>query len=246
MEEEEEFWLACNDPLELLKAIHPIRTHGSTHPQTRASRMYLLACARREWLRLPVVCRQFVVLAEMVAEAPRERSRLLAALAPIAARLMQSPCEPCDLLTADAELVANADITEELKLARRFASKPTRPPSPLTADEWPGFKALLYLPFELNTPSYHWVAPERHSLSLLREVYGNPYRVIPFDAAWRTRDVMGMSKQMYESRDFTAMPFLADALQEADCENEAILTHCRDAREHVRGCWVLDQVLQLR
>jgi hypothetical protein len=48
---------------------------------------------------------------------------------------------------------------------------------------------------------------------------------------------------MYESRDFGAMPILADALQDAGCEDAAILGHCRGAGPHVRGCWVVDLVL---
>jgi hypothetical protein len=40
------------------------------------------------------------------------------------------------------------------------------------------------------------------------------------------------------------MPILADALQDAGCENADILDHCRDAKAtHVRGCWVVDLVL---
>jgi hypothetical protein len=48
---------------------------------------------------------------------------------------------------------------------------------------------------------------------------------------------------MYESRDFSAMPILADALQDAGCEDESILAHCRGPGPHVRGCWVVDLVL---
>ena len=33
---------------------------------------------------------------------------------------------------------------------------------------------------------------------------------------------------------------LADALQDAGCENEGELNHCRQPGEHVRGCWVVD------
>ena len=36
------------------------------------------------------------------------------------------------------------------------------------------------------------------------------------------------------------MPILADALQDAGCDNEDILSHCRGEGPHVRGCWVLD------
>lgn len=43
------------------------------------------------------------------------------------------------------------------------------------------------------------------------------------------------------ARDFSAMPILADALQDDGCNNEDILSHCRDTSlAHVRGCWVID------
>jgi hypothetical protein len=55
---------------------------------------------------------------------------------------------------------------------------------------------------------------------------------------------VSLAKGMYESRDFSAMPILADALQDAGCDNPDILNHCRDeSLTHVRGCWVVDLVL---
>jgi hypothetical protein len=36
---------------------------------------------------------------------------------------------------------------------------------------------------------------------------------------------------------------LADALQDAGCDNDRILDHCRGPGPHVRGCWVVDLVL---
>jgi hypothetical protein len=47
---------------------------------------------------------------------------------------------------------------------------------------------------------------------------------------------------MYESRDFSAMPILADALQDASCEDENLLSHCWSPGPHVRGCWLVDLV----
>jgi hypothetical protein len=44
-------------------------------------------------------------------------------------------------------------------------------------------------------------------------------------------------------RDFSPMPILADALQDAGCDNADILDHCRGPGLHVRGCWVVDLVL---
>jgi hypothetical protein len=52
---------------------------------------------------------------------------------------------------------------------------------------------------------------------------------------------------MYKARDFSPIPILADALQDAGCEEEQILGHCRDPSvTHVRGCWVVDLVLGKR
>jgi len=79
---------------------------------------------------------------------------------------------------------------------------------------------------------------------LFRDVTGNPFRPVTFDRAWATDTATTLARQMYDSREFGAMPILADALQDAGCENEDILAHCRDPHAtHVRGCWVCDLVL---
>ena len=46
-----------------------------------------------------------------------------------------------------------------------------------------------------------------------------------------------------EERAFDRLPILADALEDAGCDNADILNHCRSAGPHVRGCWVVDLVL---
>ncbi|WP_232069797.1 hypothetical protein [Gemmata massiliana] len=55
--------------------------------------------------------------------------------------------------------------------------------------------------------------------------------------------MLTLAQQVYESRDFSAMPILADALQDAGCDNIDILDHCRGSGPHVRGCWVVDLIL---
>ena len=80
-------------------------------------------------------------------------------------------------------------------------------------------------------------------LRLLRDIFGNPFRPVIFSPNWRTDTAVMLAKQMYESRDSSAMPILADAIQDAGCDNEDVLNHCRGPGPHVRGCWVLDAVL---
>jgi hypothetical protein len=77
-----------------------------------------------------------------------------------------------------------------------------------------------------------------------REVFGNPFRPVKFSRDWRTSTAVTLAQQIYESREFSAMPILADALQDAGCDNDDVLNHCRAADAvHVRGCWVVDLVL---
>jgi hypothetical protein len=79
---------------------------------------------------------------------------------------------------------------------------------------------------------------------LLRDIFGNPFRPVPFDRAWRTAAVVGLAETIYADRDFNLMPVLGDALEEAGCDEEGVLRHCRDPQQvHVRGCWVVDLVL---
>jgi hypothetical protein len=79
--------------------------------------------------------------------------------------------------------------------------------------------------------------------NLVRELVGNPSHPVSFSLEWRTDTAVTLARQMYQSGDFSAMPILADALQDAGCNSAEILDHCRGPGPHVRGCWVVDLVL---
>jgi hypothetical protein len=79
---------------------------------------------------------------------------------------------------------------------------------------------------------------------LVRCVFGNPFRphlTLPGDT--RIAIVVKMATAIYEERRFKDMPILADALEEAGCDNRDVLTHCRADTPHARGCCVVDLVL---
>ena len=78
---------------------------------------------------------------------------------------------------------------------------------------------------------------------LVRCIFGNPFRPVAFDPSWLTSTVRALAEGIYEDRAFDRMPILADALQDAGCDNADILDHCRGDGPHVRGCWVVDLVL---
>jgi len=86
-------------------------------------------------------------------------------------------------------------------------------------------------------------AIQRGRTRLLREIFGNPFRPIAVDPSWLTPTVLQFANHIYDDRDFAQMPILADALQDAGCEDTELLAHCRGPGPHVRGCWVVDLVL---
>jgi hypothetical protein len=77
----------------------------------------------------------------------------------------------------------------------------------------------------------------------VRDIFGNPFRPVTFDPRWRTSDVVGLARAIYDDKAFERIPILADALMDAGCEEEQIIGHCRGDGPHVRGCWVVDLVL---
>jgi hypothetical protein len=81
------------------------------------------------------------------------------------------------------------------------------------------------------------------ALSVVRDIFGNPFRPITLNPSWLTPTAFSLATGIYNELAFDRMPILADALQDAGCENEDILTHCRQPGEHVRGCWAVDLLL---
>ncbi len=79
---------------------------------------------------------------------------------------------------------------------------------------------------------------------LLREIFGTiPFRPVTANPLWLTPVVVGFAQAIYDDRAFDRLPILADALEEAGCDNADILDHCRGSGPHVRGCWVVDLLL---
>lgn len=63
------------------------------------------------------------------------------------------------------------------------------------------------------------------------------------DPTWLTATVMALAAGIVADRAFDRLPILADALEEAGCDDEAMLNHCRGHKPHKQGCWVVDLVL---
>jgi hypothetical protein len=85
---------------------------------------------------------------------------------------------------------------------------------------------------------------------LLRDVTGNPFRPTSVESIWLTATVTSIAQVAYDQRSLPSghldpnnLAVLADALEDAGCTSEQILSHLRSPWPHVRGCWVLDLLL---
>jgi hypothetical protein len=96
-------------------------------------------------------------------------------------------------------------------------------------------------------------AAQMEQLSLLRCVFGNPFRPVAVDPSWLTWQggtVVRLSQVAYHERqlplgalDGACLAVLADALEVAGCTRSEILNHLHEPGPHVRGCHVLDALL---
>ena len=87
------------------------------------------------------------------------------------------------------------------------------------------------------------------TFELFDDIAGNviePARIDPLWLAWNDGTVRHLAGAIYDERAWDNMPILADALEDAGCQDERILDHCRRGGPHTRGCWVVDLVLGMK
>src|SRR5262249_40384407 len=105
-----------------------------------------------------------------------------------------------------------------------------------------------YLPFLTDLRDAFrvcWDVRPAMARAFLRDIFGNPFRPVSLDSAWRTSTAVGLATAAYEERilpagtlDRDRLAVLADALEGAGCDSADILSHLRGLGPHVRGCWV--------
>ena len=155
---------------------------------------------------------------------------------------------------AAAERYADGALAEEELRRAYFAASPDAIPGL----EWAAHTAAVVAQYTAWTgDGAAWYAAERTGFlchrylddpatdrrvfaAAARCVFGDPFRPAVVDRAWLTADVVALATGVYEDRAFDRLPILADALQDAGCEDADILEHCRQPGPHARGCWVAD------
>jgi hypothetical protein len=88
---------------------------------------------------------------------------------------------------------------------------------------------------------------------LIRCIFSNPFRPVSLDPAWLSRNgrlVPRLAGAAYDDRilpagtlDVGRLAVLADALEDAGCNEAELLGHLREPGPHVRGCWAIDLLL---
>jgi hypothetical protein len=99
-------------------------------------------------------------------------------------------------------------------------------------------------------------ALSRRQCGLLRCIFGDPFRPPPALAPallrWNGGTAVKLAQAAYDDRhlpegvlDNGRLAVLADALEEAGCDNTEVFAHLRQqGQPHVRGCWVVDLLLE--
>ncbi len=83
-----------------------------------------------------------------------------------------------------------------------------------------------------------------HQAELVRDIFPPPGYAPVLHPDWRTSTVVALARQMDDTGDCSAVPILADALQDAGCDDDIMLDRCRaGSGVHCRGNWVVDLVL---
>jgi hypothetical protein len=90
----------------------------------------------------------------------------------------------------------------------------------------------------------------RAQADLIREMWAWPGRPPFIPPSWMTPEVTSLARQAVATWDPDVghwagvttryLGILADALQDAGCDDARILTHLRSRTWHLRGCWLLD------
>jgi hypothetical protein len=230
-------WLACQEPQDMLIFIKQHRGMRSQKKQ-RNQRLFSVACCRRIW---PLIVndrsRRCVEVFERFADGQATDEERQAAEAESRATWLTDAAD--DTLLAclhlfgksnDGLRVSTTTISAVFTQQQREAGR--------TADVMGGRRRGA-------CPS-----EEREQCTLLRCIFGNPFRTFTMHSAWQTSTVRSLAQATYEERllpsghlDPARLAVLTDALEDAGCDDAEILGHLRSPGPHVRGCWPVDLLL---
>ncbi len=220
----ETHWPTCGNPEAMLNTL-------TDAASPRKLRLYAINCCRRIWhLMHDPRCRHAVEVAQ---------------------RFVDGQATPSELEAAGRTVASVARVWGEI------ASPVARSTFALGGAAWAATRASAWLAAwdaaydartvaRDNIKGTDWESERAWQAELLRDLIGNPFRRRGVEPAWLTPDVLRLAAVIYDEDQFGEMPYLADALLDAGCGDDALLAHCRARTTHYRGCWVVDLLLAPR
>jgi hypothetical protein len=227
-------WLSCTDPQPMLAFLK--RT-----PHDRKLRLFAVASCRHVWpFMVDERSRKAVEISEAYADGAADRQALQRARDAAS----EAEAEAFEAVLVGGEKGRECPVREAavftamaIIMAFRVASLASR------AGVW-AFGGGLE---EMQAAK---VGEDTYQCALVRDLFGNPFRSSVLDRIWLTAHVVRLARTAYEERvpptmtlDADRLAVLADALEDAGCDNADILAHLREPSPHVRGCWVIDLLL---
>jgi hypothetical protein len=232
-------WSECNDAIALLRRLGKRAT-------SRKLRLLVCAACRSIWPRLTDErSRRAVEMGEWFADDRIDPTELL-----------EAADEAIEAARVAREWIARADDSAQAAREATALNLVRWAVGPAQADYWQlprigdflkGVAATVFEgPSRGPTVMQQWHAAQHRHADLVRDLFGNPFQRVKWQPVWlEVNDgvVRRVAESIYEERAFEHLPILADALEDAGCDSATILDHCRQPREHARGCWVVDRLL---
>jgi hypothetical protein len=213
-------WMACTNPDAMLRQL-------GGRASKRKRRLFNCACCRRAWhLIADERVRAVVEATERACAGPWRWAGVRAALAAARPAWVEATWrhDPAGAAVEAAYAAPQVSLLASRTAARAIAGAASGEPARS------GYRA------------------ERAAQAgLLRDIFGDLSRPTPAPdpawLAWGDDTVRKLATAIYEEGAFDRLPVLADALEEAGCPDAIILSHCRQPDQHVRGCWIVDAIL---
>jgi hypothetical protein len=217
-------WLASTDPF-------PMLLHLGDQASLRKLRLYACAWGYASWDRLTDErSRQAILTAERFADGLADSAELALAFTAAAQAWNEIPeVRGYRRVRGNKALTGARTARRTAELARDVAS----------LDEVG--RTARYISLRGSA------AMRLRLANYLRDIFGVPFRPVavePAWLAWQEGTVGRLARSIYEEGRFDDLSVLGDALEEAGCTSADVLGHCRQAEQHVRGCWLIDLIVE--
>ena len=235
-------WLACRDPETMLKYLRQREYESATTISDRRTRLLACACCRKVFhLFKDQRSVDAIETAEAFADGmiPRKQYAIAKKAASAAAEAGLVAYERHRSKMEDRPEAYSRFIATRAVSWAMLELEPDPDDGPLL------HSAIAAVGFAVDGYE-NFAAGEADQAAIIRDLFGNPFRSVVADPAWiawQNGVIPTMADETYTQRSYALLPILADALEDAGCTATALLAHCREPGDHVRGCWALDLVL---